>query len=431
MYRDTSQKSVRSLNGFSVTSRGSGELSAFEEQLPQTAESLAVQINQSQRYPGSLLVDSLGQPTGVMRDMALVEPKRYELTVEPHVRTVKAKDIIRESARMRTDIEFDIELTRANPSLADGLVDERFMFRRERAKHFQMGRQFPALATPRLMPSWALSEVGRQSALQADSAQPSRGQRKCRGPSEHLTRETASHRKQHHPRHEDHHNVPWLVSGTSGATELISDRRPTLFQDSYEDPIAQVRAKEAEGRRRLQEEGVGPVAFMPGCPSDAKAICDRSRLNSQKVILPEWLLFHAMNNGENNAARRLIDKLEAKQKPGTIKKVREYGRRNVQALKDRYAEKRRHFQSARTFQPVSSFDRFVFEKEMEMQQQELLKQKTHKLDTSKREHGEFHHLSTFRTNRSGDRAESRASSKQATILPHPTGLPHPHGLAHS
>merc|ERR1711879_632260 len=87
--------------------------------------------------------------------MGSMKLRRYDITVEPNAHKKKPKDAIREAGRPRSNLD-------SEPGL-DGLLDERFLFRRERAKHFQVTGHFPALVSPRLTPSWRLSAAGRRA----------------------------------------------------------------------------------------------------------------------------------------------------------------------------------------------------------------------------------------------------------------------------
>jgi hypothetical protein len=313
---------------------------------------------------------------------------------------MKAKDAIREAARTKTSLELELELSKVNPEL-EGLLDERFVFRRERAKHFQVGRHFPALATPRLVPSWTLSEAGRQNAEHPQQAQPAAGssgsgRRKIRSPSARLVQPTVSLSRKHQAKRPESLNVPWLVSGTAGASDLISDRKPALFEDSYDDPHALALAEAKEARLRLLEEGVDASGFLPVCASDAREICDRSRLNGQNGI-PDWLMYYAVKE-DNAAAKRLVDKLGAMEL--ATNRIREEGRKQNQSLQERYMQKRKNFQSQRAADAMSSFDQFRLEKAEELQR-ELRRKAANKLEVKKEPNlmGDFQEFGAFRINK--------------------------------
>merc|ERR1712151_1198103 len=72
--------------------------------------------------------------------------RRYDVTVERNGRPKKAKDAIREAGKGHFDL-------RREPG-AEEILDERFLFRRERAQRFQVGCHFPALVGGGIIPSW-------------------------------------------------------------------------------------------------------------------------------------------------------------------------------------------------------------------------------------------------------------------------------------
>lgn len=348
MRRDFSQPSVASTD----LSVGLSEPSVFERELPQNVESLAVEVPRGLRTHGSVRL------AGQMRSSELKVPtRRYNVTVEPGGRARKPKEAIRESTRLRSGIEMDLERSKAGDPAVDGVVDDRFIFKRERLKRFEVGNHFPALVSPRLVPSWKLSAAGKTVAMeqqQAQSAQPTpRGSASPRSPSKpsaSLSRPTVSHCiKQSYKRSGDE-SAPWQAIGAAGAHELICNRKPTLHSEHYDTP-RHAHKEESQSERGMW---VSDATMLPTSAADSK--------------------------GGFDANRPQLDR--------HISAMRERGRAFNESLKERYEILRENFQRERAAMiqrqgGLSTFEKSLREKEAAEAAQQATVVSTRSTETKK------------------------------------------------
>lgn len=333
MLRDPSQPSIVS------SSAAVSEPSAFERELPNSVESLAVELPRGLKTPGSVRL------AGQMGSEVKVPTRKYNVTVEPRGRAKKPKDAMRVSSKPLSDIEMDVERHRVGDPAVDGLVDDRFAFRHERQKRFQIGSHFPALVSPRLVPSWHLSAAGRSVAAQGGaqlspasaqaqatprslaSAAVSSGQP---GSGSTLSKPTVSHSRKQTQKRPPDSEPPWLASGATGARDLICDRKPALHSEHYDAP----RVCHREDHEFQKELWVSDTTMLPASSAEAKAGFDASRPQLESHIAA----------------------------------MRERGRAFNESLRERYDSLRENFQRERSNmiekqRGLSSFEMAMKEKE--------------------------------------------------------------------
>merc|ERR1719388_700613 len=129
------------------------ELSAFERRCHQEIESLTIELPRGLRVAGSARIAGR-RPNANART--------YSLTVEPKARMKKAKDLLKETAKPLTSLEYDMQQTAVGNREVEGLLDERFCYRSQRGKKFQMNSHFPALVSSRLVPTYRMASAGAQ-----------------------------------------------------------------------------------------------------------------------------------------------------------------------------------------------------------------------------------------------------------------------------
>lgn len=247
--------SYSSLVSASSGGQPSSQPSVFDKCVPQSIEEVEVALPRGLRTHASPRV--AGE---LKKDCRVKVPTRtYNVTVEPRGNTKKAKDVIREAARPLSNIEMDIERSKAgDPEVTDS-VGERFLFKQERNKRFQLGRQFPALASPRLVPSWRLSSAGQRSmeAGQDDVPSPTTP-RSPRNAS--LTKPTESHKRKQQVKRIMPSTTPWLHAGVAGKEELISDRKPALHADRYDDGSTEFEENELSKQLWVDDRPMMPAS---------------------------------------------------------------------------------------------------------------------------------------------------------------------------
>jgi len=297
---------------FSQASLGLSELSVFDKELPQGVQSLEVDLTPGVRVP--LSASSSKQ--------VKVPTRKYAVTVEPNGYTKKAKDVIREESKPVSHLDFRLQQMRKHAPQVEDFMDDRCVFRNERAKRFQVGHQFPALVTPRLIPSWRLSEAGQKS-IQGDSTPRSvHG----RGDATDFAKLTVSASLKQQNKRSQSSTTPWLASGTAGVGEIISNRKPTLYAEQYDSQQAIQRAEYNEAKERW----VGESTVLPTSTAVAKVACD-----SRRPVLDSH-----------------------------IAAMRERGRASNESLKERYELKRQNYKKEREERgALSSFERVVRERE--------------------------------------------------------------------
>jgi len=215
-----------------------------------------------------------------MRRSAVKVPVRtYRLTVEPQGRSHKPKDAMRQASKPVSDIDLDMERLRSGD--VDTFVDERFVFRRERLRQFQMDSHFPALLSPRLVPSWKLSAAGRLSVeRERDWAEPS-----PRGAST-VTKPTLSHALKQADKRSAEALAPWMVSGPASARELC-DRRPALYAaQAWSEGSAERESSEPQSTLFLTSASAARAGFdesRPVLESHIAAMRERGRAYNEAL----------------------------------------------------------------------------------------------------------------------------------------------------
>jgi len=212
--------------------------SLFQRHLPQNIEAVEVCVPRGLRTPASpRIAGGLG---------GTCQSKTYCVVVEPNGRAKRPKEILREEVRPRTDFDVEVERGQVFSDAENGAgVDERIRFRRERLRHFQLGSHFPALVSPRLVPTWkrtlrdesSASEGFRDEAslppIQPSQPSSARGVGSPRPVGSTLSKPTASHIQKQQVKRPENLAPPWHASGVAGAADLICDRVPSLHQDEY------------------------------------------------------------------------------------------------------------------------------------------------------------------------------------------------------
>jgi len=157
MRRAPSAKSVAPTEASSI-------LDAFDQSLPQVVESYTVSLPRGLRFPGPRSL-AAGRVQAVISQ---VPAKTYAVTVEPCAHTKKPKVLQRDFAQPLTSLEFDIQQRDQETEPSLDALDERFCFRSERVKRFEVGRHFPALVSQRLVPAWTRLPLARAAAMGQD-----------------------------------------------------------------------------------------------------------------------------------------------------------------------------------------------------------------------------------------------------------------------
>jgi len=233
------------------------EPSSFERRLPQDVESVRIELPRGLKCYGSL---SVAGQSGSLR----VPTKVYNVTVEPNACQRKAKELIREHSRPCTseyalqprssgELSFDsVYFGRdAHTAPTQGSasstkvtsIHERTCFKAERAHKFAIGRYFPALANPSLVPTYRLpngrkrreqlAPMGDNSPRAGSSSLPQRKKQ-----SSTLMDPTFSKTLKHESKRDVITNLPFLSGAVDRgpSSNMISDRGPALFSEFYETP---------------------------------------------------------------------------------------------------------------------------------------------------------------------------------------------------
>jgi len=332
LWRDASQPSIAS------SAHGmQSEPSVFERELPQGVEVFDV------RVPRGLRVHGSPRLAGQMRNTKIRVPTRkYCVTVEPGARVKKPKDLLRESAKTAPEALVDAEGYKASGSspVAETLLEsgvDRMVFRNERVRRFQLGNHFPALVSPRLVPSWKLSEAGRLSvsrdrelATASSVSKPQATPRRKSIEDSTLTKPTMAHALKQTDKRLPESAPPWTVSGPAAARQLICDRKPVLHADEYDS------SRELFGRGEESKElWVTESPMLPTSAAASKAGFDAMRPHLDSHIAA----------------------------------MRERGRAFNKSLKDRYETSRKNFQKEKAGQAerllgLSSFEKSLMDKAM-------------------------------------------------------------------
>lgn len=288
MYRDPSARSVAQSSISEVPS-------IFSKQLPQEAVDIIVNLPRGLKCAASpRLAGGVKGPAGVMT----FPTKRYELTMSPNARPVNAKEQLRMQARAFATME-----TNFWESKPEALTewDRKHMFRQERLVAFQAGLHFPALVSPRLVPSWE-SAVKHCSvadpASETEAAEAGSQQRdllSARGaslkkplpevspsPRGQVTKPTVAQMRKCRPKHAEVQEESWHITGTASASHLVCDRKPVMFEDIYSPQLPpHLQTENVEESKKLW---MAPVTLLPPSPAIAKYICASGRMELHNDI---------------------------------------------------------------------------------------------------------------------------------------------------
>mmetsp|Transcript_47336 Transcript_47336/g.121804 ORF Transcript_47336/g.121804 Transcript_47336/m.121804 type:complete len:383 (+) Transcript_47336:62-1210(+) len=259
--------------------------SLFQRHLPQNIEAVEVCVPRGLRTPASpRIAGGLG---------GTCQSKTYCVVVEPNGRAKRPKEILREEVRPRTDFDVEVERGQVFSDAENGAgVDERIRFRRERLRHFQLGSHFPALVSPRLVPTWkrtlrdesSASEGFRDEAslppIQPSQPSSARGVGSPRPVGSTLSKPTASHIQKQQVKRPENLAPPWHASGVAGAADLICDRVPSLHQDEYCPPSYATRHTEDDKELWMHGSTMLPVGVAA-----AKVSFDSNRPYVQSHIV--------------------------------------------------------------------------------------------------------------------------------------------------
>jgi hypothetical protein len=267
------------------------ELSSFERRCLQEAESVSIEI------PRGLRVAATARVAGRRQN---APSRTYSLTVEPKGRMKKAKDLLRETAKPLTSLEFDLQQTAMGHKEVDGLLDERFCYRSQRSKKFSMNSHFPALVSARLVPSYRMQQAGQQITTPRDESS--------------LHSSTVSTtRKQRSKRPKD--PLQPFIPSTRNAERAICDRQPALYDTPYESS----RSTQLQEYQDHKEKWQGPGTMMPTNIARVQSTCEPNR----------------------------------QEKDDHIARMREKGKEQQRALEEQYFVKLKAFQEEwRSFSPM-------------------------------------------------------------------------------
>lgn len=228
---------LRSSHTSSVRSLESVPQSTFGKHMPQEVEAVEVNLPRGMRVFGSKAIAGQGKAS---------PSKTYSMTVEPNGYTIKAKAVFRETARPLSVLDLDEQRGWSNDdeSQEGNGAHIRASFRRERYKRFEVGRHFPALATPRLVPTWkAVAGVvdGDQQAAQ----KPSKRRK------DHIMLPTLSSANKLSSKLETIPATPFVGGTNLSAQSEICNRVPVLFGDMYE---SEKEAQNTEKKRSIDRK---------------------------------------------------------------------------------------------------------------------------------------------------------------------------------
>jgi hypothetical protein len=267
------------------------ELSTFERRCLQEAESVSIEIPRGLRVAGTARVAGRRQNA----------PSRtYSLTVEPKGRMKKAKDLLRETAKPLSSLEYDLQKTAMGQPDVDGLLDERFCYRNQRHKKFHLTAHFPALVSPRLVPSYRMQQAGSQIGTPREDSTLQSGT-------------VSTQQKQRNKRPKD--PLQPFIPSTRNAERAICDRQPALFDTPYESSRVTQLQEYEDQKNRWQ----GPSTMMPTNIARTQSTCEPNR----------------------------------QEKDDHINRMREKGKEQQKALEEQYFVKLKAFQEEwRSFSPM-------------------------------------------------------------------------------
>lgn len=237
------------------------ELSSFEKRCIQEAESLSIEIPRGLRVAGTPRV--AGRRTNAAA-------RTYSLTVEPRGRMKKAKDLLRETAKPLSDLEYDMQQVMTNTAELEGTLGDRFSFRAQRAKKFALNSHFPALVSPRLVPSYRMQMAGQHSI--GNGLGPGKE-------SSTLNMETSSTKFKKRSKRPKDPLQPFIPS-TRNAERAICDRQPALHDTPYDSPRTAQKIEYEESRENWK--GNGPM--LPTNIAMVKATCEPNRAEKDEHV---------------------------------------------------------------------------------------------------------------------------------------------------
>lgn len=235
------------------------ELNVFERHLPHEVADLVVGVPPGLKYVCSPRLSGVKSPM-----------KRYHVQVEPNARNLCWKEQVRLQAKQPP--EPNTEYVAASAADTDERVI-RSTFRHLRVPYFQAQSHFPALLSPRLVPTWDTVNPKSQESSQMESLtaeadsmslSPRRNRRVVR-----LAMPTVSILRKQRSKVEATDQA-WHVCGVAGAHELVSDRKYALHEDAY------IQRKDPGMRQDVKELWLAPCTILPTCPAEAKLALDRS-----------------------------------------------------------------------------------------------------------------------------------------------------------
>lgn len=236
------------------------ELSSFEKRCIQEAESLSIEIPRGMRVASTHRV--AGRRTNA-------PARTYSLTVEPKGRMKKAKDLLRETAKPLSDLEYDMQQMTQGTTELEGQLDERFSFRAQRAKKFALNSHFPALVSPRLVPSFRMQMAGQHSI----------GNNLGSKDGSTLNVETSSTKFKKRSKRPKDPLQPFIPS-TRNAERAICDRQPALHDTPYDSPRTTQKIEYEESRENWKGNGT----MYPTNIAVVRSTCEPNRAEKDEHL---------------------------------------------------------------------------------------------------------------------------------------------------
>jgi len=221
---------------------------AFDQELIKQVETIQVDV------PRGAKIHSSPRVAGQTRRQKSLPGRQYTVTVEPNARNRMPGAVLQEKPKPLTCLDQDVQSAKDGDPYVCSLVEERSLFRQERLRRFQMGSHFPALVSPRIVPSWEKSQARQQNRtfeeVERGGRQTNSGRR---GELATLTLTTLSQSRKQNFKVESQHQTPWFTTGAAGTGKLISDRKPALYMDTYDSLKEHEReTSRLEKQKRLQ-----------------------------------------------------------------------------------------------------------------------------------------------------------------------------------
>lgn len=302
-HHETSQS--KSIGGGSSWSQ---EQTPFQQTCIQEREQVKVEIHRGARVAGTSHKVSGAPKNGVSRV--------YTMTVAPYSRLKKAKDLLRETAKPLTDFDYDLHIYQANCAAAaeddgdeegkdawaekaglpmPGPNDERFWYRAERAKRFQVNKHFAALVSPRIVPTYRmrLAASGEDpSSGRSGGAAGAAGQNSLMKLTAAAALRAAENKQAAQKKSSVSHMsvsdgsftaapLPFVPSGKSEASEAICNRKPALFDTPFGAPL------EVERREYIatKSQFLGPASVLAtGGLARVNASCENGRAEKDELV---------------------------------------------------------------------------------------------------------------------------------------------------